>query len=194
MRTAVMTAFQWGDQLPRLESERIVLRPLADADVPALFEIFGDAEAMRYWSHPPLADLDAARALLAEIRAYFAAKTLFQWGIALRDTDRLIGTTTLFQIDDEHRRCEIGLALARSAWGRGYASEGITRIIRFAFETLDLHRIEADPDPGNTASIKLCERHGFKREGYLRERYFLHGKPYDAVFYGLLRGEWKGGG
>lgn len=185
-----MTKYGWGDALPVLESPRVRLRPLRDEDVPALFEIFGDADAMKYWSHPPLADLDAVRTLLSEIRAYFDAKTLFQWGIALAESDRLIGTTTLFEIDDEHRRCGVGLALARSAWGKGYASEAFTRIIRFAFETLDLHRIEADPDPDNIASIKLCERQGFKREGLLRERYWLNGQAMDAAFYGLLRSEW----
>ena len=186
-------AYQWGASLPVLLSERLVLRPLRDADVQALFDIFGDPEAMKYWSHPALTDVDGARRLLGEIRAFFDAKTLFQWGIARKDGDALIGTTTLFQIDVEHRRCEIGLALARAEWGRGLGSEAFARILRFAFDELDLRRIEADPDPANTASIKLCERHGFKREGYLRERYWLNGKPYDAVFYGLLRQEWTPG-
>lgn len=187
-----MNAYDWGEALPVLDTPRLRLRPLRDDDVPALFEIFGDPEAMKYWSHPPLTDLEGARTLLGEIRAYFDAKTLFQWGVALRDSDRIVGTTTLFQIDYEHRRCEVGLALARAKWGKGYASEAFDRILQFAFETLDLNRIEADPDPSNAASIKLCERHGFKREGYLRERYFVNGRWDDALFYGLLRREWAG--
>ena len=70
----------------------------------------------------------------------------------------------------------------------------MTLLIRFAFEQLDLHRIEADPDPQNAASIKLLLKQGFKREGLLRERYFLNGEPQDAEYYGLLRREWTGGG
>lgn len=65
-------------------------------------------------------------------------------------------------------------------------------LIRFAFEQLDLHRLEADPDPRNAASIRILERQGFKHEGLLRERYFLDGVPQDAAYYGLLRREWTG--
>ena len=187
-----MTAFAWGNGLPRLESERLVLRSLADGDVPALFEIFGDADAMRFWSWPAFTREEQARALLDDIRRHFAARTLFQWGIARKSDDVVIGTVTLFQVDHEHRRCEIGFALSRSAWGQGIATEAVTRIIRFAFEELGLHRIEADPDPQNLASIRVLERQGFKHEGLLRERYFLNGQGMDAAYYGLLRREWTG--
>ena len=187
-----MTAFAWGNGLPRLESERLVLRSLADGDVPALFEIFGDADAMRFWSWPAFTREEQARALLDDIRRHFAARTLFQWGIARKSDDAVIGTVTLFQVDHEHRRCEIGFALSRSTWGQGIATEAVTRIIRFAFEELGLHRIEADPDPQNLASIRVLERQGFKHEGLLRERYFLNGQGMDAAYYGLLRREWTG--
>jgi RimJ/RimL family protein N-acetyltransferase len=65
-------------------------------------------------------------------------------------------------------------------------------LIRFAFGQLDLHRLEADADPLNAASIAVLERQGFKREGLLRERYFMQGEPQDAAYYGLLRREWTG--
>lgn len=178
--------------LPTLRAARVQLRALRDDDVPALFEIFGDPEAMRYWSAPPLRDRDAARSLLAEIHAHARARTLFQWGIASLDDDRAIGTTTLYHVDASHRRAEIGFALARAEWSKGFASEAVARLIRYAFEELDLHRIEADPDPANAASIRLLEKQGFKYEGLLRERYFLEGVPQDAAYYGLLRREWTG--
>lgn len=188
-----MASYDWGEALPTLEGARVQLRPLGGGDVPALFEIFGDEQVMRYWSSPALKDLAGARALLDDIRRHFAAKTLFQWGIARREDGGIIGTTTIFQIDHEHRRGEIGFAIGRDHWGHGYASEAVTLLIRFAFEQLDLHRLEADPDPQNLGSIRVLERQGFKREGLLRERYFLDGEPQDAEYYGLLRREWSGG-
>ena len=184
--------FQWGDELPRLEGSRVALRGLGDADVPALLAIFGDPEVMRFWSSGPLAGEQGARALLDDIRRHFRARTLFQWGIARLDDDAIVGTTTIFHIDDEHRRGEIGFAIGRSHWGRGYASEAVTLLIRFAFEQLGLHRLEADPDPQNAASIRVLEKQGFRYEGLLRERYFLDGRPQDAAYYGLLRREWNG--
>lgn len=184
--------FQEGSELPRLAGARVHLRSLRDDDVPALLAIFGDAEVMRFWSSPPVAGEAGARALLDDIRRHFRARTLFQWGIARADDDEIVGTVTIFHIDDEHRRGEIGFAIGRPHWGRGYASEAVTLLIGFAFERLGLHRLEADPDPRNAASIRVLEKQGFKYEGLLRERYFLDGEAQDAAYYGLLRSEWTG--
>lgn len=178
-----------ADRLPTIETERLRLRWLTAADVPALFAIFGDAEVCRYWSSPPMPDIAAAEALLREIEACFAARSLFQWGIAERDSDAVIGTCTLASLSAEHRRAEVGFALARSAWGRGYLAEALPALLAFAFDTLGLHRIEADVDPRNARSIRVLERVGFQREGYMRERYHLSGEIQDAVMYGLLHRE-----
>jgi RimJ/RimL family protein N-acetyltransferase len=158
--------------------------------VPALFAIFGDPAGCRYWSSPPLADLAGAAALQREIEQLFAERSLFQWGIAERDTDAVVGTCTLASLSAEHRRAEVGFALAQAVWGRGYLAEALPALLSFAFETLGLHRVEADVDPRNAPSLRLLERAGFQREGYLRERYHMAGEVQDALFYGLLRREW----
>ena len=177
--------------LPTLDTEHLRLRPLAAADVPALHAVFGDAEVCRYWSRPALPDLAAAHALLDEITHGFATRTLFQWGIAERTTDRVVGTCTLAEISAEHRRAALGYALGRPAWGHGYAAEALPALVRFAFGALDLRRLEADVDPRNARSIRALERLGFVREGHQRERYEMQGEIQDAVLYGLLRGEWE---
>ena len=61
------------------------------------------------------------------------------------------------------------------------------------FEALDLHRLEADADPDNERSLRVLERQGFRREGYLRERWHHLGEVRDGVLLGLLRREWTGG-
>ena len=179
-------------ELPTLGTDRLVLRALAPSDAPALFTIFGDSAVCRYWSRPALTDLHAATELQAEIARHFAARTLFQWGIAERATGAIVGTCTLAALSSEHRRAEVGFALAQAVWGRGYIAEALAALIGFAFDVLDLHRLEADVDPRNARSIRALERAGFTREGYLRERYFLHEELQDAIVYGLLRREWVG--
>jgi ribosomal-protein-alanine N-acetyltransferase len=176
--------------LPTLLTERLALRWLTPADVPALYEVFSDPEVTQYWSAPALADLTAAEALLAEIREAFARRTLLQWGIARRADDRVVGTCTLAGLTPAHRRAELGFALGRPHWGRGYIAEALPALVSFAFEELGLHRLEADVDPRNRASIRTLERLGFRQEGYLRERYHLHGEIQDALLYGLLHREW----
>lgn len=186
-----MTTFEWGAELPLLPGSRLDLRSLTREDAAAVFTIFGDPEVMRYWSSPPLPDLAAAEKLIEEIHGLFAARRLFQWGIASRETGEVLGTCTLFNVDRDHRRAEVGFALARSVWGRGFASEAIVTLFGFAFETLGLHRLEADVDPKNERSLRLLERQGFQKEGYLRERWHHLGEIQDAFFLGLLQREWR---
>jgi RimJ/RimL family protein N-acetyltransferase len=64
-------------------------------------------------------------------------------------------------------------------------------VLSYAFEALNFHRIEADVDQRNAASIRTVERLGFQREGYLRERWQVNGEIQDALFYGLIRPDWE---
>ena len=180
-------------ELPTLEGDRIRLRPPTEADIPALFAVFGDAEVTRYWATPALRDESAAAELLAEIHENVRVRRGFQWGIARRPDDSLIGTCTLYQPDFTHQRCELGFALGRAHWGKGYATDAIRLALDHAFGPLGFRRIEADVDPRNHASLRTLERLGFVREGYLRERYNVDGEIQDSVYLGLLRSDWAGG-
>jgi RimJ/RimL family protein N-acetyltransferase len=179
-----------GDRLPSLETSRLVLRSLEERDLPALQAIFGDPEVLRYWGGDPTPDEASTRDLLAQIHRGFARRNLFQWGIARRDDDRVVGTCTLTRIDARNRRAEIGFALGREHWGRGYVAEAMATLLRFAFVDLDLLRLEADADPRNARSIAVLERLGFRREGLLRERWLVAGEAQDSLVHGLLRREW----
>jgi len=185
--TAVI--FEVGDRLPTLDAGRVRLRWLTDADVKVLFAIFGDPEVTRYWGFAVLPDLAAADALLADVHRGFRAGTLFQWGVEAAGGP-LVGTCTLAGLDRANRRAELGFALGRAHWGRGYMASALPAVLEFAFTKLGLGRLVADTDPRNVASIRALERLGFRREGVLREHYLIQGEPQDAVVYGLLRTEW----
>jgi RimJ/RimL family protein N-acetyltransferase len=176
--------------LPTIEGERICLRLLNDNDVNALFSIFSDPKVMQYWSSMPLEDTKAAQELLASIRDGFQKQTLFQWGISRNVDNTVIGTCTLYHIDTRNRRAEIGYALGSKYWRKGYMQEALTLLLNYCFHSLNLHRLEADIDPKNTLSIKLVERLGFQKEGYLRERWLVGGGTQDSLIYGLLKKDW----
>jgi [ribosomal protein S5]-alanine N-acetyltransferase len=149
---------------------------------------------MKFWSSPPLESLGGAVDLIEEIHDLFGSRRLFQWGICLQETDELLGTCTLFNLDQAHRRAEVGFALRRSAWGQGFATEAFGLLLRHSFETLGLHRLEADVDPKNERSLRLLGRQGFRKEGYLRQRWHHRGAIHDAIILGLLRSDWSGPG
>jgi RimJ/RimL family protein N-acetyltransferase len=178
------------EQLPTLNANRVSLRWISEGDVDAFYTIYSNPEVMRYWSTLPLVNREAAAELIKEIHESLQLRAILKWGIALHTDNQLIGSVTLHNLAFDHRRAEIGYALGREHWGKGYMNEALTAVLRYAFEELDLHRIEADVDPRNAASIKTLERLGFQREGYLRERWQVGGEIQDAYFYGLLRPEW----
>jgi RimJ/RimL family protein N-acetyltransferase len=177
--------------LPTICASRVSLRWITDGDVDSLYSIFSNPEVMRYWSSPPLKNREAARKLLCEIHEGFQRRLLFQWGIARQVDDEVIGTSTLFHIESNNYRAEIGYALGRAHWGKGYMQEALKALLGYAFGELNLERIEADVDPRNEASIRTLERLGFQKEGYLRERWKVNGEVQDAIIYGLLRREWE---
>jgi RimJ/RimL family protein N-acetyltransferase len=111
---------------------------------------------------PRLPDREAAISLLNEIHEKFARRLMMKWGVALCHSDELIGTVTLINLDLTHRRAEIGYALGRDHWGNGYIQEALQALITYAFDELNLHRLEADVDPRNAPSIRTLERLGFE--------------------------------
>ena len=178
-------------RLPTLPGERVALRWLTAADADDIYEIYADPEAMRFWSTTAMTAKSQARTLLREIREEHAAGHLHEWGLVVPQGGKVIGTCTLFHIDRSNRRAEIGFALGRAWWGKGLMGEALTVLLDFAFAELGLRRIEADTDPANSASIRLLESLGFRREGLLRERWNVGDELQDTVFLGLLAREYR---
>jgi RimJ/RimL family protein N-acetyltransferase len=178
-----------NDHLPTLLGERVALRWLEARDVDGLFALFGDPQVTEYWSWPAYTARAQAERLLEQIHDHFRGGSLYQWGVVLREEDRVIGTCTLADIDRTHLRAEIGFALASARWGRGLMGEALSVLLDHAFGPLGLRRLEADVDPRNHRSLALLERHGFRREGYLRERWRVGGGVQDTALLGLLARE-----
>lgn len=174
-----------------LYTPRVKLRWMDLQDVDAHFAVFSDPAVMRYWSSEPWTELDQAAKAVERIRAAYIAGSDLCLGIELLDTGKLIGNVSLHHFVDASRRCEIGYALGSRYWGKRYAQEAVRAAIGYGFSTLGLNRIEADIDPANEASIRVLEKLGFRREGFMPERWIVHGTPADTVFYGLLKSYWN---
>lgn len=180
-----------SDPLPTLPAERLVLRELTAGDAAEVLASFSNREVVRFTNIDPLETLAEAKSWIAGVRAERDSRAVLHWGIARLLDDRILGTCKLFHLEPKHRRAEVGFALGREHWGKGYAAEALTVLFDFAFGPLALHRLEADVDPRNTSSLKTLERLGFRVEGHLRERYFIGGEIQDALMLGLLKREWE---
>ena len=169
----------------------MLLRPLLASDAPALYAIFSDPQVTRYTSGGAWQSLDKADDMVVRYTNGLVSKDAIGLGIVHLQSDVVIGTCSLFHLDEQCRRAEIGYILSRASWGQAYMAEALAALIQFGFDELNLHRIEADIDPRNTASLSSVERQGFIKEGYLRERWIVDGEISDTVLFGLLRSDWQ---
>lgn len=175
---------------PTLHTPRLVLREIAMDDAPALLDIFGDADAMRWYGTDPLATLEQARQMVEKFAGWRNLPAPgVRWGLALREGGPLIGSVGLFKWNPGWRCCTLGYELARTRQGQGLMSEALRAALAWGFKHMALNRIEAQVHPDNQASLTLLERLGFKVEGRARQAGFWLGRYQDLVNLSLLREE-----
>ncbi len=173
-------------RFPVLKTERLILRKILFSDETEIFSIYSDPEAMRHFGKHPFKTKVEAAGMIYKVVNAFQNKEGIRWGIAFKDTEKLIGSAGIWRLDMRHSRGEIGYELLPKHWGLGIMSEALKEILDFGFDKMGLHSMEANIDPENIASAKLLEKIGFRKEGYLRESYFFNNKFFDNVIYSLL--------
>lgn len=174
-----------------ITTERLLLRPLAMTDAPHFYEIYSDPEAMTFWSDQPVATVEEAAQMIRADLDMAARGVAAFWAIALNSSAEAIGKCTLMHYSAQNRRAEIGFILNRGHWRQGLMCEAVTAVIDFAFNELGLHRIEADTDDQNEASLSLLDKLGFQREGFFRERWRVYDDWQNSVMLGLLKPDWE---
>jgi ribosomal-protein-alanine N-acetyltransferase len=172
---------------PTLTTPRLILRELVLADVDRYHRIHAKGQDNATWQTRLDGALDDTRARIAGIATTFAAHAGIRWGIALAAGGELAGSAGFWRWVKPHFRAEIGYELAPEHRGSGYMAEALSAILRFGFETMDLHSVEANTHPQNHASIAVLERLGFRREGTLRESFLFDGRFHDTAVFSLLR-------
>ncbi len=175
---------------PILETGRLKLRPLTYDDAEAQYAIFSDPEVVRYWSSEVWTDMASAHEWIAHALECYRTASSLRFAVEIAATGEMVGNVNLYDFSERNRRCEIGYAFGSAHWGQGYALEALEAALDYGFRMLDLNRVEADVDPGNPASSRLLEKLGFRKEGYMPERWIVHGAMADAVYYGLLKRYW----
>jgi [ribosomal protein S5]-alanine N-acetyltransferase len=176
-----------------IESRRLLLRLVAQADLPALMHVNGDAEVTRFLPYATWHSMADAQAWYQRMFSLQAAGAAWQFVIADKASGTAIGTCLLFRFDAGSARAELGYVLGRAHWGKGLMHEALSALITEAFGGLSLRRLEAEVDPRNQVSARLLQRLGFVKEGLLRQRWVTKGVPTDVEVHGLLRHEWRGG-
>lgn len=175
--------------VPTLTGERVMLRAPTYEDGAALFAAYGDPVVVRYWVTPaPRSVADTIRLIELDVEAN--GETDDVWAICSTVTGATVGRITLGNDGRAHRRATVGFLLARHAWGSGIGGAALELVLKHAFGTLGLHRVEAFVDPRNLASTRLLQRLGFQHEGLLRDRWNVDGEVRSDVVFAVLSDEW----
>jgi len=176
----------------RLETDRLVLRPLVEHDLDAMTVYRGDPEVCRYLPFDP----QTADDIRARIGHLFGSTSLggdrggIPMGIVRRDDGLLVGDLVLFHLDAANGNVEIGWVIRPDLAGRGYATEAVRALLDAAFGVLGVRRVVARIDAENTASARLAERVGMRLEARLLQNEWYNGRWGDELGYAVLASEW----
>ncbi|MCP9486905.1 MAG: GNAT family N-acetyltransferase [Gaiellaceae bacterium MAG52_C11] len=176
-----------------LETERLVLRPFGEDDLDALFAIHSDAEIARYLYNEPRSR-EEVRALLSRKIDGATVSSEGDWlsaAVVVRQSGELIGDCSLQWVSKAHRQGEIGFVFNRAYQGRGFATEAARAVLAVAFDDLGLHRVVGRLEARNTASARVLERLGMRREAHLIENEFVKGEWQSELVYALLQSGWR---
>jgi [ribosomal protein S5]-alanine N-acetyltransferase len=150
------------------ETERLIIRYWTPEDADDAFTIYGDPEVTRYLAG------DARDTTVEQTREWLEKKTTTQgekaplglWAVEERSSSRVIGHALLqYAPINGEDRVEVGYALARAAWGKGYATEIARAMLSVGFDTLNLVEIYGVVIPENTASRRVLEKIGMRNLG-----------------------------
>lgn len=175
------------------ETSRLYLRHFTEADLPAFMAYRNDPMVAKYQSWEGISQAEAW-AFLEEQKAIQLGVPGqgVQIAIESKDSGALIGDCYFIINAFDPRQAEIGYTLSQAYQKRGFATEAVSFVLNYAFQTLELHRVIAITDCENVASVALLERLRMRREGHFLQNVWFKGKWGDEYLYAILREEWLG--
>jgi len=181
------------NNLPVIETERLKLRKLTMRDASDVFEYASVPEVAEHvtWNyHRNIAD---SIHFLRIITQQYEDGTPAPWGIVLKESKKLVGTIGFHLLSPANHFAEIGYALSKEHWNKGYMTEALRAILDFGFTRMPLNRIEATCKINNTASEKVMLKCRMSFEGILKERLFAKDAFHDLKLYAIVKNIFNAG-
>lgn len=174
-----------------METSRLLLRPLNEGDVDAVFEYCSDPEMATFTTWQPHQTKQDSVALVEYARGNYKRGLSEPYGIAFKNNpSKIVGTVGWFWNTKLHKSIEIAYALARPFWGQGLMVEAAKGLINEALNKNDIHRISSRCISENKASQRVMEKLGMRFEGTLRQSMFVKGKFVDITHLSMTRQDW----
>lgn len=176
------------DPFPVLSTPRFQLRRHNASDIPSIFNMRSDPAVMRYVPRPLCREMADAERVFQMMEERIDQHFGINWAITRPgEPESYLGVIGIFRVDADNFRGELGYMLLPAYWNQGVVSELIPEVLRYGFETMGLHSMEAVIDPENHASRRVLEKHGFVQEAYFKENCYFEGVFLDSVVLSLLK-------
>lgn len=173
-------------QFPELSTKRLMLRKIMPADASAMHKLRSDDTVMQFLDRPKIKSDEEALELINKMETTLQAGEGVTWAICLAGEEPMIGSIALWRIMREHYRAEIGYMLLPEYHRKGIMQEAFEAVMDYGFNVLQLHSVEANINPANTASRSILEKNNFIQEAYFRENYYYDGKFLDSAIFSIL--------
>jgi RimJ/RimL family protein N-acetyltransferase len=176
-----------------IRTQRLILRPFAPSDLEDLHAFQSLPEVARYLYWAPRDREQVRQALVGMVRgaALISEGDVLALAVVLPPGRTVIGDVILKWSSAEHRQGEIGYVFHPRYGGRGFATEAATAVLRLGFDGLGLHRIIGRIDVRNSASARVLERLGMRREAHFIQNEIVKGEWTDEMVYALTEQEWR---
>lgn len=169
------------NEKPTIRTDRLIIRPMTEEDVPALKEWMSDKSIYTYWGKgPSKAELNPELLFEKEEKPTKS----FHLGVALKDDDKVVGDLWVYLIEKD-RMASVAIRLSKGVHGCGYGTEALRAITRFCFEHTELRRLWTEVDVRNVASCRILEKCGYTKEGHIRQGKMVN-TWCDYYIYGIL--------
>jgi RimJ/RimL family protein N-acetyltransferase len=174
-----------------IETERLVLRPYREDDFDALHATFSDEEVVRWLYEGPATPDDTRLRLARKIAGKELAEgSSLSAAAELRDGTYVADIALFYSTDVRHKSVELGFSCHPAHQGRGYVTEAARAIVDWAFAS-GMHRVYGRLEPRNTASARVLEKLGMRKEGVLVENEWVKGEWQSEAVYAILDREWQ---
>jgi [ribosomal protein S5]-alanine N-acetyltransferase len=161
--------------------EDFILRELRKNDFKDFYNYFGDPEVNKYILSDIPQNLQESKKEIEYWQNIYKNKEGIYWAIAARKNNKLIGTIGFNNWDKLRKKIELSYDLAKKYWKKGIMSKALKKTLKYAFEKMEVTRIEAFVLPENTDSFYLLQNNGFINEGMIKNSKYYKGKYYDLV-------------
>jgi RimJ/RimL family protein N-acetyltransferase len=186
---AGVASSDWRRHVPHLAGKQVMLRELRTSDAPSLLAMLTTEEVARFISPPPTT-VEGFERFIAWTHARRAAGEYVCFAVVPNGTDTAVGIFQVRQLDPSFTTAEWGFALGSAYWGTGVFMDAAALTLRFAFESIGVHRMEARAAIRNGRGNGALAKIGAVREGFLRKSFLRDGEYLDQAIWSIVREDW----